>query len=76
MWTGNLTQKREASGGRGKLLTRLYNLRKTMENCGLVSAEHNKQVQHDAVVEETDEGAYICREGIPSKKILLTPVLT
>jgi len=47
-----------------------------MENCGLVSAEHNKQVQHDAVVEETDEGAYICREGIPSKKILLTPVLT
>jgi len=58
MWTGNLDQSREASGGRGKLLTRLYNLHKLMEDCGLISSDQSKKTKKNAVGEENDQGMY------------------
>ena len=54
LWVGDLDLPRETSGGRGKLLARLYNLRRTMTNCGLISTNATKK--STTVTDVIDQG--------------------
>jgi len=57
MWVGDLDQKREVAGGRGKFLTRFYNIRGAMKECGLISKREKNQGRNVSL-SENDEGKY------------------